>query len=78
MQLHRVGQPASCQERPALAALTDMQRFVLSMSGLADGRGSDVRLTSGELTSPSRIKRVSMDARAFVWKELAAWDMEPI
>ena len=38
-----------------------------------DARGSDVRITSGELMSPCRIARQHVDTRWWSWKTAASW-----
>ena len=53
--------------------LTDGQRLCLWLMCHVDTRGSDVRITTGELFRPNRVARQHIDTRWWQWKTAAGW-----
>ena len=56
-----------------LSGLTREQRMVLLLFSRTDGRGSDVRLSSGELQRPNRVARTPVDPGLWVWDKSFSW-----
>ena len=62
-KLHVSRKSTSRQSSDHRRPMSDDQRLVWWLMAKGDHHGSDVRLTTSELTSPSRIKRIGIEHR---------------
>ena len=64
---------ASCGGGAHSRSIGPEERLVLWLSCHADSRGSDVRITTGELFRPNKIGRQHIETKWWSWKVVAAW-----